>query len=131
VGLSGSKEIFLGTKKGQAIRFNESQVRDMGRVARGVRAINLGKGDAVVAMEALEEGRTILTVTERGYGKRTEIEEYRSQKRGGMGIINIKITEKNGPVVGIAQVTSEDELMITTDIGKIIRIAKEDNAPMI
>ncbi|MBI3399606.1 MAG: DNA gyrase subunit A [Deltaproteobacteria bacterium] len=119
----GSKEIFLGTRDGQAIRFNESQVRDMGRVARGVRAIKLGKGDAVVAMEALEENRTILTVTERGYGKRTEIEEYRSQLRGGMGIINIKVTEKNGPVVGIAQVTSEDELMITTDIGKIIRIA--------
>ena len=119
----GSKEIFLGTREGQAIRFNESQVRDMGRVARGVRAIKLGKGDAVVAMEALEENRTILTVTERGYGKRTEIEEYRSQLRGGMGIINIKVTEKNGPVVGIAQVTSEDELMITTDIGKIIRIA--------
>ncbi len=122
----GSKEIFLGTREGQAIRFSESQVRDMGRVARGVRAINLGKGDVVVAMEALEEGRTILTVTERGYGKRTEIEEYRSQRRGGMGIINIKITEKNGPVVGIAQVTSEDELMITTDIGKIIRIAMKD-----
>lgn len=119
----GSKELFLGTREGQAIRFNESQVRDMGRVARGVRAIKLGKGDAVVAMEALEENRTILTVTERGYGKRTEIEEYRSQLRGGMGIINIKVTEKNGPVVGIAQVTSEDELMITTDIGKIIRIA--------
>jgi DNA gyrase subunit A len=119
----GSKEIFLGTRDGQAIRFNESQVRDMGRVARGVRAIKLGKGDAVVAMEALEEGKTILTVTERGYGKRTEIEEYRSQLRGGMGIINIKITEKNGPVVGIAQVSGEDELMITTDIGKIIRIA--------
>ena len=119
----GSKELFLGTKEGQAIRFNESQVRDMGRVARGVRAINLGKDDVVVAAEALEEGRTILTVTERGYGKRTEIEEYRSQLRGGMGIINIKVTEKNGPVVGIAQVTGEDELMITTNIGKIIRIA--------
>ncbi|MDP2682138.1 MAG: DNA gyrase subunit A [Deltaproteobacteria bacterium] len=119
----GSKELFLGTKEGQAIRFNESQVRDMGRVARGVRAINLGKDDVVVAAEALEEGRTILTVTERGYGKRTEIKEYRSQLRGGMGIINIKVTEKNGPVVGIAQVTGEDELMITTNIGKIIRIA--------
>lgn len=119
----GSKEIFLGTKEGQAIRFNESQVRDMGRVARGVRAINLGKKDVVVSMEALEEGMTILTVTERGYGKRTELEEYRSQLRGGSGIINIKVTEKNGPVVGIAQVRDEDELMITTNIGKIIRIA--------
>ena len=119
----GSKELFLGTKEGQAIRFNESQVRDMGRTARGVRAIKLGKDDVVVAAEALEEGRTILTVTERGYGKRTEIKEYRSQLRGGMGIINIKVTEKNGPVVGIAQVTGEDELMITTNIGKIIRIA--------
>ncbi|MBI5683336.1 MAG: DNA gyrase subunit A [Deltaproteobacteria bacterium] len=118
----GSKEIFLGTRDGQAIRFNESQVRDMGRTARGVRAIKLGKGDVVVAMEALEENRTILTVTERGYGKRTEIAEYRSQLRSGSGIINIKVTEKNGPVVGIAQVTGEDELMITTNIGKIIRI---------
>lgn len=119
----GSKELFLGTREGQAIRFNESQVRDMGRTARGVRAIKLGKDDVVVAAEALEEGRTILTVTERGYGKRTEIKEYRSQLRGGMGIINIKVTEKNGPVVGITQVTGEDELMITTNIGKIIRIA--------
>ena len=82
-----------------------------------------GIPDVVVAMEALEENRTILTVTERGYGKRTEIEEYRSQHRSGSGIINIKVTDKNGPVVGIAQVTTEDELMITTDIGKIIRIA--------
>lgn len=121
----GSKELFLGTREGQAIRFNESQVRDMGRTARGVRAIKLGKDDVVVAMEALEENRTILTVTERGYGKRTEIEEYRSQLRGGSGIINIKVTEKNGPVVGIAQVTTEDELMITTNIGKIIRIAMQ------
>ena len=119
----GSKEIFIGTREGQAIRFNEEQVRDMGRVARGVRAINLAKEDAVVSMEALEEGKTILTVTERGYGKRTEIEEYRSQLRGGMGIINIKVTEKNGRVAGIAQVNTEDELVITTNIGKIIRIA--------
>jgi DNA gyrase subunit A len=119
----GSKEIFIGTREGQAIRFNEQQVRDMGRVARGVRAINLAKEDAVVSMEALEEGKTILTVTERGYGKRTEIKEYRSQLRGGMGIINIKVTEKNGRVAGIAQVNTEDELVITTNIGKIIRIA--------
>jgi len=122
----GSKEIFIGTREGQAIRFNEEQVRDMGRVARGVRAINLAKEDAVVSMEALEEGKTILTVTERGYGKRTEIKEYRSQLRGGMGIINIKVTEKNGRVAGIAQVNTEDELVITTNIGKIIRIAMKD-----
>ncbi len=122
----GSKEIFIGTREGQAIRFNEEQVRDMGRTARGVRAINLAKEDAVVSMEALEEGKTILTVTERGYGKRTEIEEYRSQLRGGMGIINIKVTEKNGRVAGIAQVNTEDELVITTNIGKIIRIAMKD-----
>ena len=122
----GSKEIFIGTREGQAIRFNEEQVRDMGRVARGVRAINLAKEDAVVSMEALEEGKTILTVTERGYGKRTEIKEYRSQLRGGMGIININVTEKNGRVAGIAQVNTEDELVITTNIGKIIRIAMKD-----
>src|SRR3972149_1781652 len=122
----GSKEIFIGTREGQAIRFNEEQVRDMGRTARGVREINLAKDDAVVSMEALEEGKTILTVTERGYGKRTEIKKYRSQLRGGMGIINIKVTEKNGRVAGIAQVNTEDELVITTNIGKIIRIAMKD-----
>lgn len=128
----GTRELFLGTRLGQSIRFNEAQVRDMGRMARGVRAIKLEghakhEGmDEVVSMEVLVEGATILTVTERGYGKRTRVSEYRSQLRGGLGIINIKITEKNGSVVGIAQVGDEDEVMITTDTGKIIRIRMKD-----
>ncbi len=122
----GSSEIFLCTRDGQSIRFNERYVRDMGRVARGVRGIKLAKGDRVVSMETLDEDSTILTVTEGGYGKRTGTKEYRSQNRGGSGIINIKTAERIGKVVGIAQVGDEDELMITTDRGKIIRIAMGD-----
>lgn len=119
----GTNDIFIGTRMGQAIRFSEDDVREMGRQARGVRAIKLGKDDVVVSMETVEEGATILTVTERGYGKRTVFSEYRCQGRGGSGIINIKITEKNGPVAGMAKVTDADEIMITTDMGKIIRIS--------
>ncbi len=119
----GSCDLFLSTRNGPAIRFNEEQVREMGRVSRGVRGIKLDKDDEVVSMETLEKGVTILTVTERGYGKRTAIKEYRRQHRGGRGIRNIRVAEKNGRVVGIAQVRDEDELMITTNRGKIIRIA--------
>jgi DNA gyrase subunit A len=122
--LSGGKMgIFVGTRQGKAIRFSEKDVREMGRQARGVKAMKLAKDDHAVAMETIEEGTTMLTVTERGYGKRTNISEYRCQSRGGSGIINIKITGKNGPVVGIVQVRDTDELMITTNRGKIIRIA--------
>ena len=95
----------------------------MGRQARGVKAIRLGKEDRVMSMETVEGADTILTVTERGYGKRTKFSEYRHQKRGGSGIINIKITARNGAVLGIAKVSGHDELMITTSKGKIIRIA--------
>ncbi len=119
----GAHDIFLGTRLGQAIRFPEADVREMGRQARGVRAIKLGEGDRVVSMETVDPHSTVLTVTERGYGKRTDFDEYRGQKRGGSGLINIKITEKNGPVVGIAKVVDSDELMISTSAGKIIRIA--------
>ncbi len=119
----GSSQLFLCTKNGKAIRFSETHVRDMGRTARGVRAIQLGKEDEVVSMETLDENATILTVTEKGYGKRTPTADYRSQKRAGSGVINIKVTEKNGRVVGVAQVLDDDELMITTEVGKIIRIA--------
>jgi DNA gyrase subunit A len=122
----GSCDLFLSTRNGQAIRFNEEQVRKMGRASRGVKGIKLGKDDEVVSMETLEEGAAILTITERGYGKRTTIKEYRKQHRGGSGIRNIRVAEKNGRVVGIAQVRDEDELMITTDRGKIIRITMKD-----
>ncbi len=120
---NGKMDIFVGTRLGQAIRFNEEEVREMGRLARGVKAMKLSGDDRVVSMEIVEEGATVLTVTERGYGKRTEFSEYRGQGRGGSGLINIKITDKNGPVTRIVKVRDTDELMISTSAGKIIRIA--------
>lgn len=122
----GKADIFLGTRMGQAIRFNEEEVREMGRTARGVKGIKLADDDRVVSMETVEEGSTVLTVTEGGYGKRTEFAEYRGQGRGGSGLINIKITDRNGPVAGIVKVRDTDELMISTSAGKIIRIAMKD-----
>jgi DNA gyrase subunit A len=119
----GSSEIFIGTISGMAIRFPESDVRPMGRSAYGVRGISLRDDDEVVAMEVLVPGGTILSVTERGYGKRTELEEYRIQSRGGIGIINIQASERNGKVIGVAQVTDDDELMLITQQGKILRMA--------
>ncbi|MCD6298532.1 MAG: DNA gyrase subunit A, partial [Deltaproteobacteria bacterium] len=96
---SGEQDIFLATRQGKSIRFRESDLRGMGRVAAGNIGIRMEKGDEVVAMEILKEGATILTVTENGYGKRTRTEEYRTQSRGGKGILTIKATERNGPVV--------------------------------
>ncbi len=119
----GKMDIFLGTHLGQANRFSEDEVREMGRQARGVRGIRLDGGDRLVSMETVEEGATVLTVTEKGYGKRTEFSEYTGHHRGGSGLINVKITEKNGPVAAIAKVRDSDELMISTNTGKIIRIA--------
>ncbi|MBI4948610.1 MAG: DNA gyrase subunit A [Deltaproteobacteria bacterium] len=124
----GKQDIFLGTRLGQAIRFHEDEVREMGRQARGVRAIRLDVEDRVVSMEMVEDNATVLTVTERGYGKRTDFGEYRGQARGGSGLINIKITDKNGPVCGMTKVRGSDELMISTSVGKIIRIAMKDVA---
>src|SRR5215211_1937505 len=98
----GNSEIFIGTQDGMAIRFPESDVRSMGRNAYGVRGISLRDNDEVVAMEVLTSGGTILSVTERGYGKRTELDEYRVQSRGGVGIINIQTSERNGRVIGVA-----------------------------
>ena len=118
----GSREIFLGSKMGMAIRFKEEDVRAMGRTATGVRGIALGKDDEVVAMEVLRGDATLLSMTERGYGKRSNIAEYRRQSRGGRGIITIKTDERNGNVVGIKQVMEEDNIMIITSRGKLIRI---------
>jgi DNA gyrase subunit A len=109
-----------------AIRFSETDVRPMGRSAYGVRGISLREDDSVVAMEVLHGGGTILSVTEQGYGKRTELDEYRVQSRGGIGIINIQTSDRNGKVVGIAHVTDEDELMLITQQGKILRMASKD-----
>ncbi|MBI4212478.1 MAG: DNA gyrase subunit A [Deltaproteobacteria bacterium] len=117
----GSQEVFLATKEGQAIRFPEEDVRDMGRVARGVRGISLRDKDEVIGMEVLGSNATILTVTERGYGKRTGRDEYRLQSRAGSGIINLKVTDKTGNVIGVMQVTDQDDIMLVTDGGKVIR----------
>ncbi|MDH3972870.1 MAG: DNA gyrase subunit A [Deltaproteobacteria bacterium] len=119
----GTKDIFLGTKDGQSIRFKEDQVRPMGRVSRGVRGITLAGDDILVAMEIVGDASTILTVTENGFGKRTATSEYRGQSRSGKGVITIKTTERNGKVVGFLQVTDDDEVMMITNSGKIIRFS--------
>jgi DNA gyrase subunit A len=120
----GTVEIFLGTRDGMAIRFPETDVRPMGRTAYGVRGISLRDDDEVVAMEAFPAGGggTLMTVCENGYGKRTELDEYRVQSRGGVGIISIHTTDRNGRVVGIAYVRGEDELMLITQLGKVLRM---------
>jgi DNA gyrase subunit A len=122
----GASQIFIGTRLGMAIRFNESDVRSMGRTAYGVRGIQLREGDQVVAMEVVKPGGTLLTVTEKGYAKRTDLEEYRVQSRGGLGLKNLEITEKNGQVVGIAQVHENEALLVITEQGKILRTAAAD-----
>jgi DNA gyrase subunit A len=123
---SGRDEILISTQGGKAIRFNESQVRSMGRAAAGVRAIATREGDFAVGMELLRPGRSILTVTENGFGKRSLLDEYREQHRGGQGIITIKTSARNGPVIGILQVTDDDEMMLVTGGGKILRMAVSD-----
>ena len=121
----GNQDIFLGTRKGKSIRFKEDDVRDMGRTARGVRGIMMAADDRVVGMEIPTEGNTILTVSEKGYGKRTEIAEYRLQSRGGKGTINLK-TDKVGDVSGILQVTGNEDIVLISDAGRIIRMRAEE-----
>ncbi|HET6981336.1 MAG TPA: DNA gyrase subunit A, partial [Myxococcaceae bacterium] len=122
----GTKDVLLSTAQGMSIRFPESEVRSMGRQAYGVKGITLEQGDEVVGADVVEPGTTILTVTENGYGKRTEESEYRVQGRGGKGIIDIKTTERNGNVVGLAQVKDRDEVMLVTNGGMLIRIKVHD-----
>jgi DNA gyrase subunit A len=122
----GQQELILSTLDGQSIRFKEDQVRPTGRGTYGVLGIRLDPGDAVVSMEMLNRGASILTVSEKGYGKRTEMEEYRLQSRGGKGIITMKATEKTGRIVGGQQVTDDDQLMLVTNNGKIIRLRMRD-----
>ncbi|MBE0427916.1 MAG: DNA gyrase subunit A [Nitrospirae bacterium] len=117
----GKSDLIIGTRKGFAIRFNEEDVRDMGRSAKGVKGIRLTKGDEVVSAEVAEEKTTILTVTERGFGKRTKIEDYPVQRRGGKGVISIKVFQKGGKAVGLMQVRDEDELVMISSSGKLIR----------
>ena len=122
----GKEQIFLGTRDGMAIRFNETDVRPMGRSAYGVRGISLRENDEVVAMEVVHEGGTLLTVAQNGYGKRTELGEYRLQTRGGFGTINIQTSDRNGKVVGIAYVNDDDEVMIISQQGMILRMVARD-----
>jgi DNA gyrase subunit A len=123
----GKQEIFMATARGQALRCPEEDVRPMGRSARGVIGIRLGANDAVVEMDSLKSTEsTILSVTERGYAKRTEVGEYRLQGRSGSGIINLKVTERTGPVVQVMEVGNEDQVMVITEHGKIIRTMVKD-----
>ncbi|MDG0814926.1 DNA gyrase subunit A [Bdellovibrio svalbardensis] len=124
----GQSDIFIATKEGMSIRFNENDVREMGRTARGVKAITLAKDDSVVAMEVLEKNTTdtILMVTSKGYGKRSETSEYRIQSRGGVGIITQKTTDKVGVVIGTKKVSEKHELILSTDNGQVIRMKMSD-----
>jgi DNA gyrase subunit A len=122
----GKCDVFLGTRDGLSIRFSETDVREIGRTGKGVIGIRLEEGNEVVGMEIVRDDSTILTVTKNGYGKRSTLEDYRSQGRGGKGIITIKITDKNGRVAGMAQVSTEDEIILITSNGKVIRIRAKD-----
>ncbi len=124
----GSSDVFIATKEGMSIRFNESDVRGMGRSARGVKGITLAQNDNVVGMEILEKNtpNTILMVTSKGYGKRSEVSEYRVQSRGGVGIITQKTTDKVGSVIGTKKVSPIHELILSTDGGQVIRMKISD-----
>ncbi|MBI5638845.1 MAG: DNA gyrase subunit A, partial [Nitrospirae bacterium] len=123
---SGNNDLIIGTRNGLSIKFNEEDVRDTGRSSKGVRGIKLTKGDEVVAAEVAEEKTAILTVAENGFGKRTKIEDYPLQGSGGKGVISIKLTEKGGKVVGLLQVREEDEVVMITGAGKLIRTTAEN-----
>src|SRR6266446_1811295 len=118
----GSREAILSTRDGQAIRFKEDEARPMGRDTYGVRGMKLDAGDEVVALDLVEPGATLLAVAENGYGKRTEMEEYRLTRRGGKGIITMKTTDKTGRVIGVRMVTDDDQIMLVTSGGKVIRL---------
>ncbi len=122
----GTREVFIGTHDGKAVRFPESATRSMGRTARGVRGIMLAKGDHVVGMEIVSPGDTILTATEKGYGKRSLVDDYRVTNRGGKGVINLKVVKKNGKVIGVKRVSEDDEYMLITTGGQMIRARAKD-----
>ncbi|WP_243292748.1 DNA gyrase subunit A [Bacillus sp. FJAT-47783] len=126
----GQKDIIIGTKKGMLIRFPETDVRTMGRTATGVKGINLDSEDKVVGMEVIEENVDILIVTEKGYGKRTNEKEYRIQSRGGKGLKTCNVTDKNGGLVAVKAVTGEEDLMLVTASGVIIRMDVNDISTM-
>jgi len=121
----GNKELIVGTHHGMAIRFDENDVRLVGRDARGVRAMKFRGDDYVVGMEVADEGKYLLTITEKGYGKRTEMEEYHLQSRGGLGVKNYSISDKTGNIIGIKAITDED-IMVITSAGIVIRTDSEE-----
>jgi DNA gyrase subunit A len=123
---SPDDSILIGTRMGLAIRFRESDVRPMGRTASGVKGIDLGKEDAAVSLAVVRPEGTILSVTAHGYGKRTPVDEYRLQGRGGKGLIDIKTTRRNGPVVGLKSLSGEEQVMLITEKGMIIRLSTAD-----
>lgn len=122
----GNSKIILATKYGQAIQFNETDVRVMGRTAHGVRGIRLDTRDNVVAMDVIKEGGYVLTLSEKGIGKRTNIDEYREQSRGGSGIINLKVTDKTGPVASVMVVEGNEELVVITNDGQVLRTPSKE-----
>jgi DNA gyrase subunit A len=122
----GNQDIFLATRLGMAIRFKENDVRDMGRTARGVRGINLEEGDDVIGVDIPAEGTFMLTVSENGFGKCTPIDEYRVQSRGGKGTINLKTVAKVGNVSGVLQVAGEENIMLISNAGKVIRLKVQE-----
>ncbi len=126
----GTKEMIIGTKNGMLIRFHETDVRSMGRTATGVKGISISDNDEVVGMELLEEGLDVLVVTKNGYGKRTPAEEYRIQTRGGKGIKTCNITERNGELVAVKTVTTEEDLMLITASGVLIRMSVDGISQM-
>jgi len=125
--VSGKETVFIGTHDGMCIRFENADVREMGRQAYGVIGIRLGEGDYVVSMIATSnDNDMVLSVTERGFGKRTAVEEYRTQGRGGKGVINLKTTDKNGKVVAIMRVQEDTDVLVMTANGKLIRVSSQD-----
>jgi DNA gyrase subunit A len=123
---TGENEIILGTRDGMTIRFTEQEVRSMGRASRGVHGIRLRSGDEVVGMVIVEEKASLFTVCENGYGKRTGVESYRSQSRGGIGLKNIKTSDRNGRVVALKTVQTGDDLMLITTGGMVIRTGLDE-----
>ncbi|RPI09397.1 MAG: DNA gyrase subunit A, partial [Acidobacteriales bacterium] len=119
---TGEEYMFLASRQGKAIRFHEKEVRAMGRPARGVRAMDLGEGDYLVAAEVVKEEGLMLSISENGFGKRTPLKVYRLTRRGGKGVINMKTSSRTGMVVSVLAVQPDSDLMIITQDGKIIRL---------
>ena len=123
---NGQEDIIIGTHLGYSVRFQESAVRNMGRLATGVKGVNLRKNDYVIGADHIADNRNVLTITEKGYGKQTPASEYPTKGRGGKGIKTANITAKNGPLAGLVTVNDDEDIMIITDTGVIIRTSVAD-----